>query len=228
MKEAALARGAALAGVVSVVMLVVHSVILGSLPTDGSSQTAVLKWLNGHHTVVLSSAWLDGIGSILLVVTVYAMVRLIRPEADFTGQLASRMATIVIALSLVTDAALIAATHAARAGHGGPASALFNLAYGIDFVFPLANCLWLPALGVLVLRSAVLPRGFGHAAVVVGVAEFVVGTAALFSPAAAAANNVVFIALLVWMLAGSIGLAVRARVLPREIESSTVASSIGR
>ena len=227
MKEPALARRAALAGVTSVVMLVVHSMILGSPPSNGSSETAVLRWLNGHHGVVLSSAWLDGIGSIVLVGTVYALVRLVGPEDGVTGRLATRMATIVVALSLVTDAALIAATHAAGAGHGGPATALFTFAYGIDFVFPLVNCLWLPAVGVLLLRSAVLPRGFGHAAVVVGVAEFVVGTAALFSSAAAAANNFVFIALLVWMLAVSIVLAARARVSPREIESAVVTPSLG-
>lgn len=205
-----LARLAAATGVTSVVVLFLHSMMLGGQPTEGAGTTAIADFLVGHHTAVLTSTWLDGFGSVLLILFVYAVVHLAGPAAGFGGALATRVATPIIALSLVIDAALIGASRAADAGHDGTAGTLWSLATGMDNVFPVANSVWMPLLGVVLLPATVLPRAYAPIVIAIGAAEFVIGTAAVFSPAFTAANNLVFIGFMAWMLAASIALAVRA------------------
>jgi hypothetical protein len=209
MSQRTLARLAAASGFIGVITLVAHFVILGSPPGNTASAAAVLTYLAGHHGALLASAWLDGIGSVLAMAVVYALVHLSAPARALPASLATRLATVVIGLSLITDAALITAAQASAAGHAGPAHAAISLANGIDYVFPLANCVWMPALGLVLARSAVLPRIYGRLVILLGAADFLAGTAALSSSAAATANNFVFIALLAWLLAAAAALAVR-------------------
>lgn len=209
MSQRTLARLAAAAGVVSVITLVAHFVILSSPPGDTASTAVVLAYLAGHHGALLTSAWLDGIGSILAMAVVYALVHLAAPVRTFPASLATRLATVVIGISLITDAALITAAQTSAVGHIAPASAAFSLAKGIDYVFPLANSVWMPALGLVLARSGVLPRSYGRLVILLGVAEFLAGTVALVNSAAATVNNFVFVAFLVWLVAAAVALAVR-------------------
>jgi hypothetical protein len=137
------------------------------------------------------------------------------------------LATVVIGLSLITDAAVITAAQTSAVGHVGPANAAISLANGIDYVFPLANCVWMLALGLVLARSTVLPHIYGRLVILLGAAEFLVGSAALFNSAAATANNFVFIALLVWLLAAAVALAVRRPAGPEPDPEPELAAASG-
>jgi len=224
MSRATLARLTAVAGAAGIALLVAHVLVVGGLPADDATRPVVTGYLVAHHDAMSVSAWTDGFGSLLVIAAVTAMVHLAGSTAGIWARLTTIVASMVIALSLVIDAALIAATHSAVWGDGAAAGTLWSFANGIDFVFPVANSVWMPLLGIVLFRSSLLPPAYAPLIVLVGAGEFVVGTAALFSPAMAAANNVVFVGLMAWMLAASVGLAVGARKLSAEPEPALAAS----
>ena len=220
MSRTTLARLCAALGIGSVVLLGIHSMILGARPAADAAARDVANYLHSHATAVLASAWLDGIGSIGVITVIYVLVHLTGHATGLWGRATCLVATTIIGLSLVIDAALIAAVHAAGQGGSETAATLWSLAAGLDFVFPVANAVWMSLLGMLLFRSSVLPRAYAPLVVLVGVVEITIGTAALFSPAFEPANNLVFIGFVAWMLAASIGLAVGAGRLASEPEPS--------
>jgi Domain of unknown function (DUF4386) len=202
--QRALYRLAGWCGILAVVALIVHFAIIGNPPKDSASASTIAAWIQTRHTKMLLSAWLDGIGSLLLVVAVYTFAHLAGDREPYWRRVTSYVATVVIALSFVTDSGLLAATRAASHGQTQSVGTLFSLVHGIDYLYPLANWAWMGALAVLVLRTGILPRFIGYLVGMVGAFEIAVGTTAFFSDGAAAANNVVFMALAVWTLFASV------------------------
>jgi hypothetical protein len=207
-----LTRTAAASSLGGVALLVAHQMVLGSMPPADASAATATQYLQTHGTAMLTSAWLDGFGSVLLVLAVFALVRM--TGSGFWHDVAVRVAGVIIALSLVIDAVLIAAVGAAASGATAAAGTLWTFAFAIDAAFPIANTVWMVVLGVLLVRSRALPVLLGRLLVAVGALEFLGGTTALYSDAARAVNNWVFLALIVWMLATGVLLAVRSRRTP--------------
>lgn len=204
-----LTRTAAAFSLGGVVLLVAHQMVLGSMPPPDASAATATQYLQTHGTAMLTSAWLDGFGSVLLVLAVFALARMAGP--GFWHDVAVRVAGVIIALSLVIDAVLIAAAGAASAGATTAAGTLWTFAFAIDAAFPIANTVWMVVLGVLLVRSRALPVLLGRLLVAVGALELVGGTAALYSDAARAVNNMVFVVFLAWLLVTGVVLAVRSR-----------------
>jgi len=209
MPSTSLTRTAAACSIAGVVLLVAHQLVLGSMPPPDASAATATHYLNTHSTAMLSSAWLDGFGSVLLVLAVYAMARM--TGSGFWHDVTVRVAGVVIALSLVIDAVLVAGVGAATSGATAAAGTMWTLAGAVDQVFPVANAVWMTTLGVLLVGSRTLPILLGRLLVAVGVLELVGGTAALYSDGAKAVNNLVFVAFLAWLLVAGIVLAVRSR-----------------
>lgn len=202
-------RTAAACSIGGVVLLLAHQLVLGSMPPPDAPAATASRYLSGHGPAVLTSAWLDGFGSVLLVLAVFALVRM--AGTGFWHDVASRVASVVIALSLVIDAVLIAGVGAAESGATAAAGTMWTFAFAIDGVFPVANTVWMLTLGVLLVRSRALPLILSRLLVAVGALELVGGAAALYSDGAKAVNNLVFVAFLAWLLATGIVLAVRSR-----------------
>lgn len=201
-------RLVAVAGFVSAVALVGHFVVAGPPASFTSSQKLLVDYALQHNAVV-TGAWLDGIGSILLILTVIGVAQLAGAAGSLAGRVLLLAGAAVVAQSLLTDSLLIAAAQIAAGGSGAQAATLVQVAHAADYVFPIANTFWAPALGLIVLRTRVLPAIFGYIAVAFGLVELFGGAAALYSESVNAVINPLFLVMVVWNVAAGIVLLVR-------------------
>jgi hypothetical protein len=174
------------------------------------------RYAADHHHALLAAAWLEGTGTLLYVIFTLALVHLAGSRAGLAGRVTALAAAAVLAVSLVYDLLLIAIAQSAALGGQQTATAL--VAYGLfaaaEHVFLLAPPLLLP-LGLILLRTPVLPRPFGLLAVVLGVTGPVLGLAGLFTVTAdnngpvGAAINALIAAQGLWIMAAAVTLPLR-------------------
>ncbi len=135
-----------------------------------------------------------------------------RPAAT-TTTLAS---AVVLAVSLVYDVTLIAIAQSAALGGRQTTTALlaYSLFAATEHLFLLAPPLFLP-LGLILLRTAILPRLFALLAVTFGIIAPFLGLAGLFTVTAnnngpaGAAINILVAAEAIWIIAASLTLPLR-------------------
>jgi len=158
---------------------------------------------------------------------VEAVLALVRQAGDLAG-LAGRVTTmasaVVVMVSLVYDVTLIAIAQSASLG--GPQATTALVSYGlfaaVEHIFLLAPPLLLP-LGLILLRTPILPRPLAMLAVMLGVASPVLGLAGLFTVTVTANNNGPVGALInalvaldgLWIMAAAVILLVRGPVSSR-------------
>jgi hypothetical protein len=177
---------------------------------------ALTHYAAAHQHLLMAAAWLEGTGTALYVIFVLALVHLAGARAGLAGRVTTLASAVVLAVSLVYDVTLIAIAQSAALGGRQTATAL--VAYGLfaatEHVFLLAPPLFLP-LGLILLRTALLPRVFAPLAVTFGVIAPFLGLAGLFAVTAnnngpvGAAINVLVAAEAMWIIAASLTLPLR-------------------
>lgn len=191
----------------------------GVLPSP-PALTAPLAALTGygaaHQHLLMAGAWLEGTGTALYVIFVLALVHLAGARAGLAGRVTTLASTVVLAVSLLYDVTLIAVAQSAALGGRQTTTAL--VAYGLfaatEHVFLLVPPLFLP-LGLILLRTAILPRLFALLAVTFGVIAPFLGLAGLFTVTAnnngpvGAAINALVAAEALWIVAASLTLPLR-------------------
>lgn len=208
-----------LAGVAGLAGAAALGASFGLLPVPPAltAPLAVLtRYAASHHHAMLAAAWLEGTGTLLYVIFVLALVHLAGPRAGLAGRVTALAAAAVLAVSLVYGLLLIAIAQSAALGGQQTATAL--VAYGLfaaaEHVFLLAPPLLLP-LGLILLRTPVLPRPFAWSAVILGGVGPALGLAGLFTVTAnnngatGAAINALVTAQGVWIIAAAIALPLR-------------------
>jgi len=106
----------AVAGFVSALALVGHFVVAGP-PASFTTQKLLVDYALRHDAVV-TGAWLDGIGSLLLILTVIGVAQLAGAAGSLAGRVLLLAGAAVVAHSLFIDSLLIAAAQIAAAGSG--------------------------------------------------------------------------------------------------------------
>lgn len=187
-----------------------------SPPAITAPLMALTRYAAAEHHALLTTAWLEGTGTALYVIFVLALVHLAGARAGLAGRVTALAAAVVLAVSLVYDITLIAMAQSAALG--GQRTTMALVAYGLfaatEHVFLLVPPLFLP-LGLILLRTAVLPRPFAVLAVVFGVISPILGLAGLFTVTAnnngpvGAAINVLVAAEGLWIIAASLTLPLR-------------------
>ena len=107
------------------------------------------------------------------------------------------------------------------------AASVLQVAHAVDFAYPILNPFWASALGVIVLRSRVLPTVFGYVALVFGAVELIGGLAALYSEPVNAIVNPFFPVMMLWNLAAALVLARRSyadgrQAVPAQVRAADV------
>jgi hypothetical protein len=208
--------------------------MLPSPPALTAPLAALTSYAAAHQHLLIAAAWLEGIGTALYVIFVLALVHLAGARAGLAGRITTLASAVVLAVSLIYDITLIAFAQSAALGGHQTTTAL--VAYGLfaatEHVFLLAPPLFLP-LGLILLRTPVLPRPFAPLAVTFGAIAPILGLAGLFTvtannngPAGAAINALVAAEGL-WIIAASVALPLRARQAggqPRQRNSATAAT----
>jgi hypothetical protein len=189
-------------------------------PPISSPLTTLMHYAVSHRHVMLFAAWLEASGTALYVIFALALVHLAGTRAGLAGRITALASAAVLAVSLMYDATLIAIAQSAPLG--GSQTTTAPVAYGmfaaIEHLFLLAPPLLLP-LGLIMLRTRVLPRGLAWPAVILGVLGPILGLAGLFTVTAnndgavGAAINVLVAAQGLWMIVASAVLPIAQRAI---------------
>jgi len=150
-----------LAGVIGVALLGL-SFAINNGPPPNATGAELLKFAHDNYAQVLWGAWMQAVGPVLIVLFAFSLVHLAGATQRLAGWMTFFGATILMTVSLVETTFYISALHADPTTMPDISLVLISAVQHLYFIVA-APALFLP-LGVVLLRSAVLLRLFGHLA----------------------------------------------------------------
>jgi hypothetical protein len=197
---------AALSGIIGPVILVASFVINPAPPADYTT-SQLRDFAVRHHNGIVLGGWLQGMGSLLIVLFALALVHLANAAHRLAGWVTLLSGASILAVSLVEISFYLGAVQATEGGDVGAALASNNLIKAVQHVFLIAPALLLP-LGYVLLGSDVLPRGFAYSGLATGATLQVLGLVGLFR-ALQPIIDIILIIQALWFVAAAVTLLVR-------------------
>ena len=194
---------AGLCGILGAVALV-SSFIMNPAPPADFSLAQLREFAIQHHSGIVFGAWLQGMGSLLLVLFAIAIVHLAGATNQFAGWITLLAGTTILMVSLVEIAFYLSAVQAAEAGDLTSGTVSNALIKAVQHVFLIAPALLLP-LGAVLLGSQVLPRVFAYLALTIGTTLQIFGLVGLFGVLQPIIDDVLIVQAL-WFVAAGIAL----------------------
>jgi hypothetical protein len=208
--EHTLRKIAGLCGIAGPIALTVYfaAPALTNWPYAGASAAELTAYANSHQTLFFAGAWFQATGTLLSIVFFLAIVQLAGAPTRLPGLVVIVASAALLGLVLVEAALLIEVPLAAANGDSATVVTTFALSNGVFArVFPLA-----PAsatyigLGVVILGSRVMHRGFGYVAVGLGLAFEVAGIVAVFTIVGLILAIVLSVVQELWIIAAAVAL----------------------
>jgi hypothetical protein len=196
-----------LSGTIGVALLAI-SFAINSGPPPSAIGADLVKWGEQHYASILWGAWMQAVGPVLIMLFAFALVHLVGAASSLAGWMTLFGATILMTVSLIEITFYMSALH------GDPAmlpSISLQLIAAVQHLYFMvaAPALFLP-LGIILVRSDVLPRLFGYLALVLAAVFAVLGGAFLLVLALPDAVTAFAAVQALWWLAAAIALLVRA------------------
>lgn len=197
---------AALCGVVGPVTLVASFVINPAPPAE-ATVAQLADFANLNHSTIVAGGWLQGMGSLLIVLFALSLVHFAGALHRLAGWITLLAAATILAVSLLEVTFYLAAVQAAGTGDVASGLASHNLIKAVQHVFLIAPALLLPV-GVVLAGSQILPRVFTYSALALGATLQGLGLLGLFN----VLQPVIDVLLIVqasWFVAAAVALALR-------------------
>lgn len=198
---------AGLSGILGPLVLVV-SFVMNPAPPASDTVAQLSQFAIQHHTAIVLGGWLQGIGSLLIVLFAIALVHFSGAAQRISGWITFLSGATILMVSLTEVAFYLAAVQAVEAGDSASALASNNLIKAVQHVFLIAPAVLLP-LGFVLLSSNVLPRLLAYLGLAMGATLQVFGLLGLFN-VLQPVIDVLLIVQSVWFVAAAIALLVRA------------------
>lgn len=192
-----------LCGIIGPVILVASFVINPAPPADYTT-TQLHNFAIQHHNGIVLGGWLQGMGSLLIVVFALALVHLAKATHRFAGWITLLAGATILMVSLVEITFYLGAVQATEIGDTASALASNNLIKAVQHVFLIAPALLLP-LGFVLIGSNILPRVFAYLALALGATLQVLGLLGLFN-VLQPVIDVLLIVQSVWFIAAAVTL----------------------
>jgi hypothetical protein len=167
-----------LSGVAGVAMLVLSFAINNGPPPDPSSEE-LIKFGQQNYSHILWGAWLQAVGPVLIVVFAFALVHLAGATQRLAGWMTLFGAGVLMSVSLIEITFYMGALNPEPPAMPSISLRLIYAAQHLYFMVA-APSLFLP-LGVVLIRSQVLPRVFGYLALFLAASFAVLGVAFLLT-----------------------------------------------
>jgi hypothetical protein len=196
----------AICGIIGPAILVTSFLINPAPPADYTTDQ-LRDFAIRHHNGIVLGGWLQGMGSLLIVLFTLALVHLANATHRLAGWITLLAGASILMVSLVEITFYLGAVKATESGDAASALASNNLIKAVQHVFLIAPALLLP-LGFVLLGSNVLPRAFAYLSLAMGAALQVLGLLGLFN----VLQPVIDILLIVqsfWFVAAAVALLVR-------------------
>jgi hypothetical protein len=199
-------RLSAIVGVIGVVMLII-SFNINPGPPANATPDELVAFGQANYASVLWGSWLQVVGPFFILAFAFAIVVLVGEASSWCGIMTFFGGVLLMVVSLTEVAFYISAL----SGTAVTAQISLDLIHAVQhmYFFIGAPALFVP-LGLVVLKSQLLPRSLGYLAIMLGFAFEVVGVTFLYSlvlpPYVLAFAGVQ----VVWWLAAAIVLFLRA------------------
>jgi len=193
--------------VIGVVLLILSFAINSGPPPDPNS-TELIKFGQQNFAHILWGAWMQAVGPVLIVLFAFALVHLAGATHHLAGWMTFFGATVLMTVSLIEITFYMGALNP---DPSMMPSISLKLIYAVQHLYFIvaAPSLFLP-LGVVLVRSQVLPRMFGYLALLLAASFAVTGIAFLFTMTLPAPVTAFAGVQALWWLAAAITLLVRS------------------
>jgi hypothetical protein len=169
---------AAICGVVGPVTLV-GSFLINPAPPADASVAQLTEFAHRHHNTIILGGWLQGMGSLLIVTFALALVHLAGATHWFAGWMTLLAGATILMVSLVEVTFYLGAVQGVANGDVSSGLASDNLRKAVQHVFLIAPALLLP-LGLVLVRSRLVPLAFAYSGLALGAALQILGLVGLF------------------------------------------------
>ncbi len=206
----------ALCGIVGIAALGYYYSVPFPLPPPNATAEQVMEFATRYHDAILLDAWIQGVGSLLIVTFFVALVSLSSAAHRFAGLMTLLASTVTLTVTLMDVVFAIATVQSLASGHPTTGMISFDFTNVFVHVFPMlpAPVLFL-AIGAVLISSRLLPRLFGFLAMALGAAFAVVGFIGLFNTTALGVTIALLIGQELWIVAAAIALIlIRGRSVP--------------
>jgi hypothetical protein len=171
-------------------------------PPAGLSTAALAAWAAPRAGLLMLGGWTQGVGSALIVIFALGLVD-VAGGAGFAGRLAGLASAVILGVSLVEVTLYLAAANAIAAGDRPSGLIAGALIKAVQHTFLIAPALLLP-LAAVILKSRVLPRGFGYSALAIGLILQALGLVGLLVPLQGVVDIVLIVQSLWFIAAGAV------------------------
>ena len=185
-------------------MVLVSSFLMNPAPPADFSLAQLRDFAVHHHNGIVFGAWLQGIGSMLLVLFAIALVHLAGATNQFAGWITLLAGATILMVSLVEITFYLGAVQAAEVGDLASGAVSNAMIKAVQHVFLIAPALLLP-LGAVLLGSPVLPRAFAYLALLLGATLQIFGLVGLFGVLQPIIDDVLILQAL-WFVAAGVAL----------------------
>lgn len=197
----------ALSGIVGVVLISV-SFNINPRPPPGATSAELMKFGQQHYASVLWGAWLQAVGSFLIVLFAFSLVHLTGATQRLSGWMTFFGATTLMTVSFIAITFYISALHADPPMMPFISLKLISAVQHLYFIVA-APALFLP-LGIVLLSSSIFPRLFGCLAVLLATAFAALGIIYLLTLTLPAGVTAFAGVQAFWWLAAAITIIVRS------------------
>jgi hypothetical protein len=191
---------AGLCGIFGAVALV-SSFVMNPAPPAEFTVSQLRDFAVQHHNGIVFGAWLQGMGSLLLVLFAIALVHLASATHQFAGWVTLLAGATILMVSLVEITFYLGAVQAAEAGDLTSGTVSNALIKAVQHVFLIAPALLLP-LGAVLLGAQILPRVFAYVALAIGATLQIFGLVGLFGVLQPIIDDVLIVQALWFVAAG--------------------------
>jgi hypothetical protein len=193
---------AGLCGIFGAVALV-SSFVMNPAPPAEFTVSQLRDFAVQHHNGIVFGAWLQGMGSLLLVLFAIALVHLAGATHQFAGWVTLLAGATILMVSLVEITFYLGAVQAAEAGDLTSGTVSNALIKAVQHVFLIAPALLLP-LGAVLLDAQILPRVFAYVALAIGATLQIFGLVGLFGVLQPIIDDVLIVQALWFVAAGGV------------------------
>ena len=158
---------------ISGVLLLGLSFAINSGPPTGISDAQLLEFAQHHYAQVLWGAWLQAVGPALIVLFAFSLVHMAGAEHRLAGWMTFFGAVTLMTVSLIEVTFYISTLHQQPPAMGAISLGVISAVQHLYFVIA-APAVFLP-LGIILRGSDVLPKLFGHLAIVLAILFFALG-----------------------------------------------------
>jgi hypothetical protein len=200
-----------LSGIVGVVLLIV-SFGIAVPPPAGATRTELVQFGQQHYAGVLWGAWLQAVGPVFIILFAFSIVHLAGAAQRLAGWMTLLGATILMTVSLIEITCYISALFPDPEVMTSVSLRVISAVQHLYFIVA-APAVFLP-LGIILVRSPVLPRMFGYLALILAAAFAALGAVFMLRLELPAWVTAFAAVQGLWWLAAGLTLVIRSASLP--------------